>query len=457
MDHNFVIASFLTGVILFVFLHNLITASIYRDLSGEYIHILNTLIGLSLLFSVLGLLIHVMKLNSEQGFLVISVFVAYSLIIVLQGVVFSRKYYFLLLFLLVVVVFFLIKKISLFYLTLSFAVLFNLFLLGRDVFLKKDEVINNKFFFNYNAFLIFLVIILCTSLTLVFYQSVVLDYVFLLVSSLSVFYSKLNYIFILRDRLVEENRKFSELYHTFVDEVLVAKGIIDRLLPTKKDVKYLDFDEYFRPAIIVGGDFFDIVELSESKHIVYVSDISGHGIPAGIISAMLKTLVLKNVVSSDISLEHLIKRLNSDFNSILRETARYSTMFVALIDKSRREIKYVSCGHTDVIYWDSNSGEFFYISSTAPILGLLEKIEVYSSVVGFNEGDYLIIPTDGLVSVMNKDGDTLGYEGLISILKKYLSKSIKPNELVFNVSRDIDSVIEDGSVLDDITMLAVRL
>jgi serine phosphatase RsbU (regulator of sigma subunit) len=172
---------------------------------------------------------------------------------------------------------------------------------------------------------------------------------------------------------------------------------------------------------------------------------------------MLKTLILKNVVTHEINLEHLVKALNSDFNSILRETGRYSTMFLALIDKKKNEIKYASCGHIDVLYWDSNSQEFFYISSTTPILGLLERIEVYSSFIQFNQGDYLFIPTDGILTVTNREGEQLGYEGLMKILKKYLSNEIHPNELIFNLSQEIEKFGEDGEILDDMTLLAIRL
>ena len=456
MDYALLVSSFLTGIIFFILAYNLLTYSIYRELPANYSNSIVSVLAISLFFSSVGLFVYNISLLKSY-FLTIGVLTATLSLSIVEGIIFGKKYYFLGTFPFASLPFLIFGKFELTFFILSLGILFNLILLFADIAYKNKEVTENSFFFSYKVFMIFLAGLLLISFLSIFYRHFILPYLFLTLSSLSVFYPKLNYTFVLREKLLEENRKFSQLYHSIVDEVLVAKGIIDKLLPSKKDIKHLEFDKYFKPALIVGGDFFDIIELSETKHLVYVSDISGHGIPAGIISAMLKTLILKNVVTHEINLEHLVKALNSDFNSILRETGRYSTMFLALIDKKKNEIKYASCGHIDVLYWDSNSQEFFYISSTTPILGLLERIEVYSSFIQFNQGDYLFIPTDGILTVTNREGEQLGYEGLMKILKKYLSNDIHPNELIFNLSQEIEKFGEDGEILDDMTLLTIRL
>lgn len=456
MDYALLVSSFLTGVVFFTFVHHLVTYNIYRDLPSSYSISIAVVIFISLVFSFIGLVVY--NADSLKSYLLtLGVLIVTLLVAIFEGIAFGKKYYFFGIPPFISLLFLILGKFELTFLFVSLGILLNLMLLIINIVCRNKEITENRFFFNYRVFIVFLAVLMLISFLVVFYPSIVFYHLFLTLSALSVFYPKLNYTFVLRDKLLDENRKFSQLYHSIVDEVLVAKGIIDKLLPSKKDIKNLEFDKYFRPAIIVGGDFFDIIEFSETKHFVYVSDISGHGIPAGIISAMLKTLILKNVVTHEVNLERLVKSLNSDFNSILRETGRYSTMFLALIDKNNKEIKYTSCGHTDVLYWDSSSQEFFYISSTTPILGLLDRIEVYSSFIQFDHGDYLIVPTDGIVTVTNGEGDQLGYEGLVKILKKYLSRNVHPSELIFNFSQEIERFAEDGEILDDMTLLAIRL
>ncbi|MEN2998386.1 MAG: SpoIIE family protein phosphatase, partial [Brevinematia bacterium] len=280
--------------------------------------------------------------------------------------------------------------------------------------------------------------------------------VFLIVSAV-IFYAKMNYIFFLKKKLQEENEKFSFLYRTVVDEILVGKEIIDKLLPNKKGVKGLEFEKYFKPVVLVGGDFLDVIPLSDSKFIAYVADVSGHGVSAGVIVSMLKALLLKEVVRGYSNLPSVVRNLNSDFNTLVRETGRYATLFITLIDKARKKFSYVSCGHTDCLYWSSRLGEFFFLSSTAPLLGLLNNIDAYSSEIDFNENDYLILISDGIFSITNEGSQVISTEDFVSILNRYISPQIMPNELMFRVSQEIESFMERGQIVDDITMFFIKL
>lgn len=274
---------------------------------------------------------------------------------------------------------------------------------------------------------------------------------------LTIMYSRMNYTFFLRNKLIEENEKFMSLYKTVVDEIIVGKEIIDRLLPNRKSLNSLHFDKYFKPAVLVGGDFIDIIPLSDSKFIAYITDVAGHGVSAGIIVSMMKALLLKDVVEGYYDLPSLVKRLNSDFNTLVKDTGRYATLFIVLIDKSKKKFNYVSCGHIECIYWSSRLNEFFLLSSTAPILGLFNKIDAFSSEIDFEDNDYLLLISDGVFSIIDRDGKTLSYDDFIKILSRNISSEIMPNELMFKVSQEIENLMEGGQVMDDITMFFIKL
>lgn len=281
--------------------------------------------------------------------------------------------------------------------------------------------------------------------------------IFLLLMIILLLYSRRNLAIFIKSKIEDENRRFLSLYKTVVDEIVVGREIVEKLLPNKKHIKGIEFERYFKPAVLVGGDFTDIIPLSESKFIAYVADVSGHGISAGIIVSMLKALVLKEVVGGYSNLTAVVRNLNSDFNNLISETGRYSTLFITLIDKNKKKFQYVSCGHTDCLYWSSTMNEFFLLSSTAPILGLLNKIDAYSSYIDFEHNDYMILLSDGLFSITTKDGEIFSIENFMNIVSKYINPQITPNELMFKVSQEIESIIETGHVVDDITMLFLKL
>lgn len=281
--------------------------------------------------------------------------------------------------------------------------------------------------------------------------------IFLSLIIISLFYLRRNLEVYLKSKIEDENRKFLTLYKTAVDEIVIGREVVEKLLPNKKHIRGIEFEKYFKPAVLIGGDFIDIIPLSESKFIAYIADVSGHGISAGIIVSMLKALILKEVVEGYSNLTAVIRNLNSDFNNLISQTGRYSTLFITLIDKNKKKFQYVSCGHIDCLYWSSTLNEFFLLSSTAPILGLLNKIDAYSSDIDFDHNDYIILLSDGLFSITTKDGETFSIENFMNIVSKYINPQIMPNELMFKVSQEIENIIETGHVVDDITMLFLKL
>jgi len=330
----------------------------------------------------------------------------------------------------------------------------------KGVMSKNPNYISSDVYFGYRHMILGIGILLVVFIFKIFEvigNSFVFYSIVFMVLILTIMYSRMNYTFFLRNKLIEENEKFMSLYKTVVDEIIVGKEIIDKLLPNRKSLNSLHFDKYFKPAVLVGGDFIDIIPLSDSKFIAYITDVAGHGVSAGIIVSMMKALLLKDVVEGYYDLPSLVKRLNSDFNALVKDTGRYATLFIVLIDKSKKKFNYVSCGHIECIYWSSRLNEFFLLSSTAPILGLFNKIDAFSSEIDFEDNDYLLLISDGVFSIIDRDGKTLSYDDFIKILSRNISSEIMPNELMFKVSQEIENLMEGGQVMDDITMFFIKL
>ncbi len=344
-----------------------------------------------------------------------------------------------------------------------FLLAFSVFLVFYDLVLgviKKDQnYINSDVYFGWKQTIVGLFVLFFLFVLKFVYYGFSYNFYGLsfLVIMLSVFYSRANYKFFLKSKLLEENEKFMTLYRTVVDDIIIGKKVIDKLLPNKKTVKGLEFDAYFKPVLLVGGDFFDIIPLSETKFVSYVTDVSGHGVSAGIIVSMMKALISKEVLEKYSDLNFVVKNLNADFNNLVRDTGRYATLFMVFIDKTKKKFSYVSCGHTECIYWSSKVNQFFLLSSTAPVLGLFNRIDVYSSDVDFDENDFLILLSDGVFSITGKDGNSISYDSFINVLSKYISTNISPSELYINVYQEIGNFIEFGQVVDDITIVFIKL
>lgn len=473
-----ILVSLSYGITLFVFVHSMISDYFYYSLRLDFRRAYTIAIILVFVSSTFNFVSFLVKENFYKQIVDMLLLLSVLSIFVLMEISFRKKYTIsvvltLLSLLLIVIstilgtysqdVMYGISVCKISYLAVIFAISWVVMDVIKGVRKKDENYISSDVYIGFKQLVLGLLV-----LAVVFILKIFMDG-FLIVSSFTFYgvsflivvatllYSRMNYTFYLRDKLMEENEKFLSLYRSMVDEILVGREIIEKLLPTRKSVKGLDFDKYFKPVVLVGGDFIDIVPLSDSKFIAYISDVSGHGVSAGIISSMLKALTLKEVVEGYSNLPSVVKNLNADFGNLVKDTGRYSTLFITLIDKNKKKFSYVSCGHIDCLYWSSVLNEFFFLSSTAPLLGLFNKLDAYSSDIEFNENDYLILLSDGIFSITSKDGKVLNYDDFITILSRYISKDILPNELIFKVSQEIESFMEGGNVIDDITLFFIKL
>lgn len=471
MEHifNTVLISISYGVLLFAFVYSIVSNYFYSTIRKDFLLLFLLVGSIVFVLSTLNLILFLTNVTFNLWITDLTITVVLLFMIKIFKIAFSKNFFISELILigfavLVIVHKFIFVEHSVFFDLIPLFVILSmgiiLFDMVKGIANKDQSYLNSELFFDYRHSLIGIIIVIILFVFKITFakesSSFVFSNVILLVIFLSLFFSKMKFVFILRDKLVEENQKFETLYRTMVDEMLVGKDIIDKLLPKKKNVKGLNFEIYFKPAILVGGDFVDIFKILENKYVAYVADISGHGVAAGIVVSMLKALILKEFAQSN-SVSSTVRVVNEDFNLLIKDTGRYATMFIVLIDKEKKVFEYVSCGHIDCLYWNSKINEFFFLSSTAPILGLLNKVDVYSSKINFDDNDYLILFSDGLFSVVDGEHRYFSQEDFVTILKKYINPHIEPNELMFDIVQELEEVYAKGHVLDDISMLIIKL
>ncbi len=463
------------GIILFIFIHNFVLYYFYSSLPREYNSLYN-LIYLSALFSsVFGVLHLFLKPSTSLYTYLSEIFLLTGNIILLylkNFITRSRKdRYFFLVYVIIIFSLFTTYLVTQHQILLTILyMLIILYSLYQSIFSivgfsrKIDPFYNNFYEFSFPIWSVanFMIAILLTAKILSGNISYINSFLSLVIS-LGAMYSRMKYVFVLRKKLSEENVRLNMLYQTIVDELMVAKKIVDKLLPYNHEIRELDFAAYFKPAIAVGGDFYDIIRISNNKFLVYIADVAGHGVSASIIVAMLKTMILKNVMffenmsSLEAKLEEIAKRINLDLITFIRDTGRYTTLFLALINTKDNEIYYVNSGHPEVIFWNSKVNEPFFLSSTSPILGIVEKIEAISANFTFSKGDFLILFSDGITSITNKKGEMLLTNGLVNIIKNNITPDISSKELLNKIVSGIESFANTESFLDDATLFIIKL
>ena len=217
-------------------------------------------------------------------------------------------------------------------------------------------------------------------------------------------------------------------------ETKMAKTIQNSILPID-DIYWntIAFNSQYIPADDLGGDFYDLVKLSDDEYLIYIADVAGHGIQASLLTIFMRERVLTNVDAALAGTGELLAKLVHDFSSLGIDDMMYLTMALCKYSKSKRELSISNAGHNCYPLIIRNNGR----TETIPIRGmpvckLADGMDYEEEIVVMHPGDRLILFTDGIIEeVDSATGRTLGIDGVRELAEKhhehdgaYLAKTI---------------------------------
>ena len=244
------------------------------------------------------------------------------------------------------------------------------------------------------------------------------------------------------------------------EELRIAREMQMSLLPRDAaTIPGLTVAPFSRPAREVGGDYFDMVRLSDRRLGVLVADVSGKGTSAAFYMAELKGLVLSLSPIYD-SPRRLLMEVNRILSASLDEQS-FITMTYAVIDLDARTITYARAGHTPFIYL--KPGEPAGARMLAPdglVLGLRGLEGHFDALIEerrqpIDSGDLAVLFTDGITEAMNEEADMFGEERLSRLLQEHAA--LGPAALLDRILQDVEAFVGTADQHDDMTMVLVRV
>jgi sigma-B regulation protein RsbU (phosphoserine phosphatase) len=133
-----------------------------------------------------------------------------------------------------------------------------------------------------------------------------------------------------------------------LDRVQEAVEEIQRsLLPTSlPEIPGFEMSPYYRPSQHASGDYYDVVPLIDNQWGFVMADVSGHGIPAAVIMAVMRTLIHAELPSNrDKSAGEFLEHVNAEMCETYLRDGRFVTVWAAVLDPVRRRLTYASAGH----------------------------------------------------------------------------------------------------------------
>lgn len=240
-------------------------------------------------------------------------------------------------------------------------------------------------------------------------------------------------------------------------EVEIAREVQERLFPQQlPEVEGLDYYGACRPALGVGGDYYDFLPLPGGKFGIAVGDVSGKGIAAALLMASLQASLRGQAVSGVEDLAGLmgtVNRLVYDASS----SNRYATFFYSQYEPKARMLTYVNAGHNPPIILRRNGGDYEVLRLEAGgcVVGLLPDYPYQQASVTLEPGDLLIGFTDGISEAMNPAEEEWGEENLLEAAK--VCDGLPAKEIIERLVGEADRFAAGARQHDDMTLVVVRV
>ena len=223
--------------------------------------------------------------------------------------------------------------------------------------------------------------------------------------------------------------------------------------------KELDVDARYIPSAQVGGDFYDFHKIGRSRYAVAIADVSGKGVPASLLMAICQTN-LRHFVKRAKSPAEVLVKLNQDLNERMRRDM-FITLFLGFIDTDKSTLIYSRAGHEPgLLLRASTKGdpEVEALRGDGMALGmvpneLFEEITI-DQTCSFNQGDALVLFTDGITETINGENEEYSLVRLVAQLKKLGEKSM--NAFNEELLRDLGMFAAETNERDDVTLISVR-
>jgi serine phosphatase RsbU (regulator of sigma subunit) len=250
---------------------------------------------------------------------------------------------------------------------------------------------------------------------------------------------------------IKERRRMSS-------ELDIASSIQHDVLPKEvPEARGLDVLAKTRSAAEIGGDTFDFLTSADGNQLfIYIGDVTGHGVPAGLIMMMVDTIVSTMVFHGVDNGRDLIA--DTKYLLFPRISSRlFMTSVMLRWDKENQQMFYTGAGHEHVLVYRKKEEEVEAVTSGGIALGMIPDVSkiVQEKQIPLAIGDCIVLYTDGITEAKNKTGQMYGLDRLVKSLKR---NGYKPSvDSIFDgLTKDFSDFVEEYVQIDDITMIVIK-
>jgi sigma-B regulation protein RsbU (phosphoserine phosphatase) len=208
------------------------------------------------------------------------------------------------------------------------------------------------------------------------------------------------------------------------------------------------------PSGQVGGDLVDVIgndSVRDPRWTAYVADVSGHGVPAGMVMAMVKSAMRMGSTGNSVALADQVADLNRTLASL--SGSNVFVTFACITGEDESVLRFTLAGHSPILHYRKRLDIVEEMSVSNLPLAIFPDTKFETANITCDPGDILAIVTDGLTEAADKQENELGIEALQAVLLASARGAASLQELLNAL---LERALRHGKQTDDQTVLLVR-
>ncbi|PSR57287.1 serine/threonine protein phosphatase [Adhaeribacter arboris] len=240
------------------------------------------------------------------------------------------------------------------------------------------------------------------------------------------------------------------------EELKIASSVQESLIPkTFPSDSWFEISCFSQAAKEVGGDFYDFLQVSESRIAIIIGDVSGKGITAAFHMAQMKG-IFHGLMQDDLQPVEFMQKANNALTHCLERTS-FITAALYIIDYKLKGFFFARAGHCHTLYYNSMTEETFYFNTEGLGLGIIRDKSygkrIHNMHYDYNPGDVMVIYTDGIVEARSSNQDEYGEDRLREMLSN--TYHLEADDIKAAIINDLNN-FSGEHIHDDQTLIVIK-
>lgn len=210
------------------------------------------------------------------------------------------------------------------------------------------------------------------------------------------------------------------------------------------------------PARQVSGDYYDYIRVDEERVGVAIADVSGKGVPASLIMAMCRSVLRSQAVGNP-SAADVLHKVNRQLFPDIKEDM-FISMAYLILNRKTNEAVLARAGHDAPLLYSASEKKVVKVNPPGMAVGI-DSGDVFDRITGdfsvkLQEGDCLVLYTDGVTEAQDRGGFEYGLQKMTHVIRAYAPEGAE--SLVQQLSEDVNEFVGNHPQHDDITLIAIQ-